>query len=206
MEKRDLRRELKELFAPSSRDFAVVDVPPLPSLMVDGEGDPNTAPAYRDAVEALYSTSCALTFSSKKGLEKDHVAGPLEGLSWAADTSACRYRAKSEWRWTMTIIQPHWITAEMVSQALHAIAATKQLPALALLRVETYHEGRAAQILHVGSYDDECPTLDRLHRECMPAHGLDFDGPAHELSLSDPRKTIPAEPRTLLRQPVREHR
>src|SRR3978361_47671 len=160
MAKVDLRAEFKELFAPSSSDFSVVDVPRMSFLMVDGEGDPNTAPAYRDAVEALYSVSYALKFASKRSLDRDYVVAPLEGLWSAADPRAFRRRAKDEWRWTMMILQPGWIAAELVAEALEATAAKKDRAALALLRFGPYDEGRAVQILHVGPYDDEGPTLD----------------------------------------------
>ena len=50
---------------------------------------------------------------------------------------------------------------------------------------------------------DEGPKLAQLHDEFMPAHGLDFNGPHHEVYLSDPRRTAPAKLKTLLRQPVR---
>lgn len=206
MDKVDVRKEFKELYAPSGREFAVVDVPPMSFLMVDGDGDPNTAAAYTDAVQALYSVSYAVKFAGRRELERDHVVAPLEGLWWAADPAAFARRAKDEWRWTMMIMQPRWIPAELVSRAVAATAAKKDLPALPLVRFETYDEGRSVQILHVGSYDDEAPTLARLHREYMPAHGLDFSGPHHEIYLSDPRRTAPAKLRTVLRQPVRRRR
>jgi hypothetical protein len=101
----------------------------------------------------------------------------------------------------MMIAQPDWITREIVDEALTA-AQKKGLPALSLLRFERYAEGRSAQILHVGSYDDEGPTLERLHAEYLPAHGLLPRGRHHEIYLSDFRKTEPAKLRTILRQPV----
>ena len=76
-------------------------------------------------------------------------------------------------------------------------------PALDLLRLEHLHEGPSAQILHVGSYDDEAPTLARLHDEWMPQQGLTFNGLHHEVYLSDARRTAPEKLRTVLRQPVR---
>jgi hypothetical protein len=206
VDKADVRRELKDLYAPSSRDFSVVEVPRLPFLMVDGEGDPNTAAAYRDAVEALYSVSYTLKFASKRQLGKDYVVPPLEGLWSAADPLAFSRRAKDEWRWTMLILQPSWISAAMVEEAVAAVTAKKALPALPLLRFEEYEEGRSVQILHIGSYDHEAPTLRRLHQQYMPAHGYDFNGRHHEIYLSDPRRTEAAKLRTVLRQPVRPAR
>lgn len=203
MDKVDLRKEFRELYAPSSRDFSVVDVPRLPFLMVDGEGDPNTADAHRRAVEALYSVSYAVKSACRRELGRDHVVAPLEGLWWAEDPAVFTRRAKDEWRWTMMIMQPGWIGPDLVEQAIAATAARKELLALPLLRFADRDEGTAVQILHVGSYDDEAPTLRRLHQEYLPAHGLEFNGPHHEVYLSDPRRAQPSRLRTVLRQPVR---
>ena len=204
MGKVDLRTELGALYAPSSREFTVVDVPRLAFLMVDGEGDPNTAPAYREAVEALFSVSYAVKFASKRELERDYVVAPLEGLWSADDPAAFVRRAKDDWRWTMMVLQPDWIPAAMVTDAVEATRRKGGRPGLDRLRFDTYDEGRAVQILHIGPYDDEAPTLHRLHTEYLPAHGLDFAGPHHEVYLSDPRRTDPSRLRTILRQPVRQ--
>ncbi|GIG85489.1 GyrI-like domain-containing protein [Plantactinospora endophytica] len=202
MTKSDIKRDRKDLYAPRAGRFELVEVPELPYLMVDGEGDPNTSTAYQDAVTALYSVSYAVKFASKRQLGRDYVVAPLEGLWSADDPSVFVTRDKHEWRWTMMVTQPEWITPAMVEEAIELTAAKKQLPALDRLRFERYAEGLSVQVLHVGSYDDEGPVLARLHDEFMPANGLAFNGPHHEIYLSDPRKTEPAKLRTLLRQPV----
>jgi hypothetical protein len=169
--------------------------------VVDGHGDPNTSPAYREAVEALYTASYAVRAVARATLERVHTVGPLEGLWSAEDPDVFRTRDKSAWDWTMMIAQPGWITPEVVHEAL-GLARKKQVPALGLVRFERYAEGRSVQILHVGSYDDEGPTLERLHAEFLPAHGLIPTGRHHEVYLSDPRRTPAAKLRTILRQPV----
>jgi hypothetical protein len=103
----------------------------------------------------------------------------------------------------MMIAQPDWITREIVDDSLTTVALKRSLPALTLIRFERYAEGRSAHILHVGSYDDEGPTLQRLHEEFLPANGLTARGRHHEVYLSDARKTESAKLRTILRQPVR---
>jgi hypothetical protein len=204
MSKIDFKKELKHLYRPSAKEFVVVDVPPMKFLMVDGHGDPNTAQEYQDAVEALYAVSYKLKFVSKKELEKDYVVPPLEGLWWAEDMEAfTAARDKSAWDWTMMIMQPEWITHEMVEEAVKQVEK-KDLPALSKLRLETHHEGLSAQILHIGSYDDEGPTIARLHNEFMPENGYEEAGKHHEIYLSDPRKVAPDKLKTVLRQPVRK--
>ncbi|NES15520.1 MULTISPECIES: GyrI-like domain-containing protein [Micromonospora] len=202
MTKSDIKRDRKDLYAPRTGSFQLVDVPRLPFLMIDGEGDPNTAQSYQDALAALYAVSYALKFASKQRLGRDYVVAPLEGLWSADDPAAFRTRAKDEWRWTMMITQPEWITAAMVDEAVQLAATRKQLPTAHRLRFEPYAEGLSVQVLHVGSYDDEGPVLERLHHEFMPANGLTFNGPHHEIYLSDARRTEPVKLRTILRQPV----
>jgi hypothetical protein len=204
MSKVDFKKELKHLYRPSAKVFTVVDVPPMQYLMVDGHGDPNTAQVYREAVEALYAAAYKLKFMSKRQLEKDYVVPPLEGLWWAEDMEAFTVsRDKSAWDWTMMIMQPDWITPQMFAQAVQQVQKAKDLPALPALRLETYHEGLGVQILHMGSYDDEGPTLHRMHQTFIPQSGYEMVGKHHEIYLSDPRKVAPEKLRTVLRQPVR---
>jgi hypothetical protein len=178
----DLKKELKQLYAPKQQ-FALVDVPPLNYLMVDGHGDPNTAPAYIEAVEALYRAS----YAARKAAGQKHVVAPLEGLWWADDLGVFTAREKGKWSWTMMIAQPDFVTADMVPDTV---------------RFERFDEGRCVQILHVGSYDDEAPTLKTLHESWLPEHGLRERGKHHEIYLSDPRKVEAAKLKTILRQPV----
>jgi hypothetical protein len=203
MPKTDLKRTLKHLYAPKAKEFVAVEVPEMQFLMIDGHGDPNTAPEYADAVAALYGVAYKIKFASKKGLDQDYTVMPLEGLWWAADMDTYLTRDKSAWDWTMMIMQPEWITAEMVDEAVEAVAK-KGLAALPKLRFEPYDEGLCAQILHVGSYDDEGPTLARLHDAWLPENGYVENGKHHEIYLSDPRRVAPDKLKTILRQPIRK--
>jgi hypothetical protein len=205
MTKTDFKKELKHLYQPSAREFAVVDVPPMQFLMLDGHGDPNTAQEYQDAVEALYAVAYKLKFMSKKELGRDYVVPPLEGLWWAEDMETFTARRdKGAWDWTMMIMQPEWVTQEMLEEAVGEVEKKKDLPALPKVRLETYHEGPAVQIMHIGSYDDEGPTIARMHHEFMPENGYEPAGKHHEIYLSDPRKVAPEKLKTVLRQPIRK--
>lgn len=202
MEKYDVKVAHKALYSPPKHEFVVVEVPTLRYVAVDGKGDPNSAPEYGEAIEALYGVSYALKFQSKNELGRDYVVGPLEGLWRADDMSVFTAREKTAWRWTMMINQPEWITDAMLAEAIEKVAAKKQLPALSRLRMVELDEGMSVQILHVGSYDDEAPTLAKLHDEYIPENGLTFNGDHHEVYLSDARRTAPEKLKTVLRQPV----
>jgi hypothetical protein len=203
MDKYDVKVAHKALYAPSAREFAMVEVPPLSYLAIDGHGDPNTSPAYAEAVEALYGVAYTLKFSIKKEQGRDFVVAPLEGLWRADDPAAFVTRDKASWGWTMLINQPDWVAEGDVASAVVKARAKKPTPALDELRMLRLDEGTCVQILHFGPYDDEGPTLHRLHHEFMPAHDLTFNGDHHEIYLSDPRRTEPAKLKTVLRQPVK---
>jgi len=189
-------------------EFRILDVPAMQYLMIDGAGDPNTAPAYSDAVTALFPLAYTLKFESRKSLGIDTVVMPLEGLWHAPDMeSFTSRRDKSAWMWTLMILVPDHVTPEMFAAAVESVerkAAKKkqESPSLRSVRLETLDEGLCVQTLHVGSYDDEAPVLDDLHSRFIPDNGLRMTGLHHEVYLSDVRRVEPAKLRTILRQPV----
>lgn len=200
----DVKKAFPRLYAPRAGRIETVDVPPLTCFRIDGHGDPNVAGSYTDAVTTLFTVSYAARAVAKAELGRVHTVGPLEGLWSAEDPTVFATRDKAAWDWTMLITQPEWVTAE-VADAATAAARRKGAPAVDLLRFEELHEGRSVQVLHVGSYDDEGPVLARLHAS-MSERGLTWNGPHHEVYLSDPRRTAPEKLRTVLRQPVRAAR
>ncbi|MDN6555526.1 MAG: GyrI-like domain-containing protein [Acidipropionibacterium acidipropionici] len=182
--------------------FRLVEVPPMQYLMVNGHGDPNTSPAYSQALEALYPVAYRIKFASKAA-GRDYVVPPLEGLWWADDMDAFTSgRDKSQWDWTMMLLIPDWIGPGDVDAAVAAVAAKNPPDRLGDVRLESLDEGLCVQTLHVGSFDDEGPVLERMHHEFIPAKGLRMAGTHHEIYLADPRRTAPEKLRTLLRQPV----
>jgi hypothetical protein len=193
----DLKKDIAAYRARAGT-FDIVDVPALPYLMVDGQGDPNTSESYAEAVSTIFAVAYRLKFHSKRELDRDYVVMPLEALWWADDMAAFTVdRDTSRWRWTLLNLVPEWITSADVERALSAAA-----PARAPLRLETLAEGRCVQTLHVGAYDDEGPVLAELHDVVIPGRGMRMTGRHHEIYLSDVRRTEPAKLKTILRQPV----
>jgi hypothetical protein len=143
-----------------------------------------------------------MKFAAKACLKTDYVVPPLEGLWWADDPADFVARRKERWRWTLMVMAPDFLTRAMFETAKEKTEKKLGTPPESL-RMEQYAEGRSFQILHVGSYDDEGPTLARLHDEVMPSQGFTFGGKHHEIYLSDARKIEPAKLKTVLRQPVR---
>jgi hypothetical protein len=196
----DPKRELRQLYSARSTP-ELVDVPELSFLMIDGHGDPNRSPRYQAAVEALYAVSYALKFAIKRAGGPDYTVAPLEGLWWTEDMASFSVEAKSDWDWTMMIMQPAEATSELAAPTIREVAQQKQLPAAAEVRLQRYAEGASAQLLHLGPYADEGPTIARLHA-FIHEHGYQKRGKHHEIYLGDPRRTAPERLRTIIRQPV----
>lgn len=192
----DLKKSL-DGYAARPGIFRIVDLPAMQYLMIDGHGEPNTSKLFTDALAALYPVAYKIKFASKRDLGRDYTVMPLEGLWWAENMdSFTTARDKSQWSWTLMIMQPEWITAEMFASAAAAAGVNS-------VRLETLAEGRCVQVLHVGSFDDEAEILAELHHEFIPAAGLTMTGLHHEIYLSDFRRVEPHKLRTILRQPVR---
>lgn len=202
MNKIDFKKIYPQLYRASTDRFALVEVPSLQFAMIDGKGNPNAALAYGRAIEWLFSVAYAMKFAAKTSLGRDYVVPPLEGLWWADDPADFIAGRKDRWRWTMMILAPDFLDGAMFSAAVEKAAKKLGAPPPSL-RMETFREGLSLQILHIGSYDEEAPTLARLHHEVMPSLGFAFGGKHHEIYLSDARRTPPAKLRTILRQPVR---
>ncbi len=202
MDKIDFKKELSALYKPKAKVVSLVDVQPLQFLMIDGQGDPNTSAQYAQAVEALFSLAYTLKFMVKKGAEAiDYAVMPLEGLWWADDMSVFDADQKSQWKWTMMIMQPDFIDQPMVAKATQDLQKKKNLPALQHVRFEKYHEGKAAQLLHIGPFSEEGPSVARLH-DFIQENGA-LSGKHHEIYLSDIRKADPSKWKTIIRQPMR---
>lgn len=203
MAKLDLKKTLKELYQPSATKVALVRVPEFTYFMVDGAGDPNGKPEFEQAVQALYSLSYTLKFDLGRAEEGvNYAVMPLEGLWWCEDMACFNQQDKSNWLWTLLIVQPVPITPEQFSALAIKALKKKGVAAIEQVRMETWEEGLCAQVMHRGPYAEEGPTVARMHA-FIAEEGYLPAGKHHELYLSDPRRVAPEKMKTVLRQPVR---
>ncbi len=201
MEKIDFKKELKHLYQPSAKAIVEVDVPKMSFLMIDGKGNPNTSASYQEAIDALFAVSYSLKFMVKKSeIAVDYGVMPLEGLWWADEGINFTVGDKSQWQWTAMIMQPSLITPLMVEKAMAEVRKKKNPAALSKMRFEDFAEGKCAQILHIGPFSEEGPTVERLRQHVL-ASGA-FRGKHHEIYLSDIRRADPANWKTVIRQPM----
>ncbi len=187
MKKIDFKKDLKRLYLPSAKEVAQVDVPAMNFLMVDGQGDPNTSASYQEAVEALFSVAYAIKFKVKKTLAIDYGVLPLEGLWWADDMAAFTAGDKSDWKWTMMIMQPEFVNAGHGARHHRRGEKEKKPPRRSPRCVSSPSpKAHAAQILHIGPFTAEGPTVgsrSRLYRH----GGQAFRQAPRDLSLRHPQ-------------------
>ena len=170
--------------------------------MVDREGDPNISKEFQEAIEALFSLSYTLKFLIKKSeLAIDYGVMPLEGLWWADDMSKFSIDNKKDWKWTLMIMQPEFVEEKLIAKAKDQLKKKKDLSAQSKVRFETFSEGEAAQIMHIGPFSEEGPTIEKLHN-FIRDNGYTLHGKHHEIYLSDIRRAAPEKWKTIIRQPI----
>ena len=205
MKKIDLRKEWKHLYRPSVKKVELVDGPEMNFLMIDGHGDPNTSQEFADAIEALFGVSYTAKFMVKKGETAiDYSVMPLEGLWWVENMADFSIKSKEDWDWTLMIMQPEYASQDVLAAAMADVHKKKNPPALSKLRFETYHEGPAAQIMHIGPFADEGPTIEKVH-QFIKDSGWHLSGKHHEIYLSDIRRAAPEKLKTIIRQPIKKN-
>jgi len=189
-----------------------VDVPELGFVMIDGGGAPE-APAFSDAIQALYSVSYGAHFGLKKETGSAPRVMALESLWWVEGDALAVMQAvaageaditasdRDDWRWRAMIVQLPPIDEDAIRRAVAVAGAKRDLPSLRALRYERWTEGACAQIMHIGPYATESASIVTLHR-AIADHGSRARGHHHEIYLGDPRTAAPEKLRTILRQPV----
>lgn len=210
METLDLRKQLKHLYAPSAKQAEIIEVPELQFAVIDGHiepgSEPGLSPAFGQALEALYGISYTLKFNSKQGVggataKIDYPVMPLEALWWIEE-GEFSLEQKDNWLWSAMIMQPDHITAEMFVQGVAQLRKKRgDSPALALLRLERFHEGLAVQMMHIGPYSEEPATVAKMDA-LIAAKGYIKHGKHHEIYLGDPRRAAPEKLKTVLRHQI----
>ena len=188
--------DIKELYAPKAAQPSIVDVPAFKVLMVDGSGNPNTSADFQHALQATYGAHFAL---KKAGVETR--VRPLEALWWTDGREDFLGVDAAKLRWTAMIVQPDELTSALLEKVRAEAERKKPNSTLAKVRLETYREGLSAQVMHVGPYSAEKPTIERLHA-FIAEQGYRRRGKHHEIYMGDPRRAAPEKLKTIIRQPI----
>jgi len=205
----DYKKTQKNLYS-AQTTATVVDVPKMLFIMIDGRGNPNTSALYLEAVEILYGLSYTIKMSKKSGSAPkgyfEYVMPPLEGLWWIEEIGEMDFSGKDKFCWTSMIRQPEFVTEEDFESAKKEFAEKKSYLDLSRAKFSTFSEGLCAQILHIGTYDEEPATLEVMNKFIEDSgYKLDISETRHhhEIYLSDPRRTTQRKLKTILRQPIK---
>ncbi|MBQ6531970.1 MAG: GyrI-like domain-containing protein [Solobacterium sp.] len=205
----DFKKEYKEYYLPAGKP-SIVNVPAMNFIAVRGSGDPNAADGeYQQAIRLLYAVAYTIKMS-KKGDHRikgyfDYVVPPLEGFWWQEDTAGVDYSRKQDFHWIAVIRLPDFVTEEEFRWAVAETAEKKRMDCSGAEYL-TVEEGLCVQCMHIGPYDDEPATVQKMHA-FMEQEGYDLDitdeRRHHEIYLSDARKTAPEKLKTVIRHPVK---
>jgi hypothetical protein len=205
VEKVDGKKQFREFYSPSAKQPVIVDVPEFAFVAVDGAGTPNEGTGFQDAIGALYGVAYTLKFMGKKRPEAALPAFsvmPLEALWWGEGDDGLVVPPPDHWQWTAMIALPDFVDEKHVALALDEVRRKgRGSDAVDRLRLTRWAEGPAVQIMHVGPYAEERPTIERMFAFAAE-QGYRLRGRHHEIYLGDPRRTAPEKLRTVLRHPV----
>jgi len=201
IQKIDFKKKFKQFYNPKPI-AQLTEVVGMQFLMIDGMGIAQSKD-FSEAIEALFSVSYKAKFMAKESLNFDYTVMPLEGLWWADDMNDFITGNKDRWKWTLMIMQPEQITNQLIDEARAVVKKKSKLSILDNLRLEYFTEGKAAQMLHVGSFSEEHENIMKLHKLIEDSGGV-LTGKHHEIYLSDFRKVEPSKMKTILRQPFKD--
>ena len=200
MAKLDMKKTLSTCYT-AAKDPRLIDVPAVRYLCYQGAGDPNTSTDFRDGIGVLYGLAYTIKFAVKE-TGRDFTVMPLEAQWWSDDPEE-RFTGekKDTWKWKVMIAVPDFVDDRMFEDAQRTLRKKKNAPGLDRANVEEITDGISAQILYIGPYSDEGPSIKALHR-WIGEQGYRLRGHHREIYLSDPNKTAPEKLKTIIRHPV----
>lgn len=218
-EKLDYKKKYKDLYLPKQKP-ALIDVPAMNFIMVDGAGDPNDPNGqYSEAMEILYGLSFTIKMSKMNGREPagyfEYVVPPLEGLWWFENDEfdGTQLQDKSKFNWISMIRQPEFVTADVFAWARAELQKKKPRLDLGKAHLESLAEGLCVQIMHLGPYANEAASIAPMEQFVLEngyVNAISDRLPSgqirrhHEIYLCDPRKTEPDKLKTVIRHPVKK--
>lgn len=207
MKRIDYRKKYRAYYSPPSDTVQETTIPRMQFVMIDGKGateSPEGLTEFQNAIQALYGITYTLKMGRKKsGIGPDYTVGPLEGMWWMSKGNEFDASRPSDWRWTLMIFQPDFITQDDFQSALDKLKKKKPNLTLDSLRLDTFEEDRVIQLMHIGQYDQEAADIKKL-TDYAKEKGYGFRGKHHEIYLGDPRRTNPEKLKTVLRYAVSE--
>ena len=206
----DFKKEYKEFYLPKNKP-QIVNIPKANYIAIRGQGNPNEeGGAYQRAISVLYAVAYTLKMSYKSDYKIagffEYVVPPLEGFWWQDGICGVDYSNKATFNWISVIRLPDFITKKDFDWAVKTASEKKKVDC-SKAEFLTIEEGLCVQIMHIGSFDDEPASLEKMDK-FLEENGYkkDFSDTRlhHEIYLSDPRKSTPDKQKTVIRHPVKK--
>ena len=206
----DYKKEYREYYLPPKKP-GIVEIPAMNFAAVRGAGDPNEEDgAYKRAIGLLYGVAFTLKMSEKAGHKIEgyfsYVVPPLEGLWWQEGVCGVDYTRKEKFQWISMIRLPDFVDKKAFEWAVEKASRKKQED-FSSVEFFTWQEGLCVQCMHIGPYDMEPETVEKMERFIAEQGYLpDFSDNRynHEIYLGDPRRAAPGKLKTVLRHPIRK--
>lgn len=202
MDKLDYKKEYKDLYIPKNIP-SIVNVPNIGFVLVDGKGKPGSY-EFQNAISLLYSITFSIKMSKMNNTQPEgyfeYVVPPLEA-TWYTTGNDFDFFDNKNWKWTMMIRQPEFVDEKIFEKYKLILEKKKAELDINKLRFEYLYEGLCMQIMHIGTYDSEYISIDKLNNN-IQKEGYIISGKHHEIYLSDPRKTKPENLKTVIRYPI----
>lgn len=204
----DYKKEYKEFYMPKNKP-EIVEVPPMNYIAVRGSGNPNEEGSeYKQSIGLLYAIAFTIKMS-KMGSHKiegyfDYVVPPLKGFWWQENTEGIDYGRKEDFQFISVIRLPDFVTKEDFDWAIDE-ATRKKKQDFSKVEFLVYDEGLCVQCMHIGSYDNEPETIEKMNDFIeQQGYRTDFSGGRlhHEIYLSDARRVAPEKLKTVIRHPI----
>ena len=207
----DFKKEFNKFYNPSENP-EIIEIPKMNFIAVRGKGKPNEREGeYQKAVEMLYGVAYTLKMSYKTQYKIEgyfeYVVPPLEGLWWQENTEYENYLLNKDlFNWISLIRIPDFVKKEDVEWAVKT-ATQKKKKDFSKVEFFTYDEGVCVQCMHIGSYNDEPETIQKMN-EFTRENGYSIDLTDkryhHEIYLSDPRKADIDKLKTVIRKQIKK--
>jgi len=202
--KYEWRKQDKTIYLPKNKP-EFIDVPSFNFLTIEGEGNPNGSD-FQNYIQALYALSYTIKMTLKKGNSmknyQDYTVFPLEGVWDINDKAKKHYTGtlnKDDLVFKLMIRQPNFMTLEYFEEMQQAAIEKKQLPLLSHVNFEVITEGPSVQMLHIGPYDDEPESFQKMETFAVEQGYQSVSKIHREIYLSDFRKVAPEKLKTVLR-------
>lgn len=165
---------------PSAVEPEIVKLPARKMAVVQAKGEPSKQVEH--VLPALYGSAYMLKFQRKRE-RKAMEMGALIG----------------QWPDAHLLPKEQWTGIWALPVPKDVRKLPQKVPEVPV-KLETWEAGTVAQILHIGSYDTETPTVRKLH-EFIASRGYEVAGPHEEEYLTSPRAKVQ---KTLIRYAIRK--